>query len=136
LDAVGAVEGRRFAMRSLPIPLTRLEVSVRWTARALTALLVGVVLVIFIGEGFNPLRLKGIEVVQMVLFWTACVGMVLAWRWPVSGGSLSIGGMILFFTVELAVTGGFPRGLFFYLMLLPGILFLVDGFMKRQMASW
>ena len=122
-------------MRSLSVPLIRLEVGVRWTGRALTALLVGVVIVIFIGEGFNPLRLKGIEVLQMVLFWTACVGMVLAWRWPVIGGALSLGGMILFFTVELAVTGGFPRGLFFYLMLLPGILFLADGFISRRVSA-
>jgi hypothetical protein len=122
-------------MRSLSVPLIRLEVGVRWTGRALTALLVGVVIVIFIGEGFNPLRLKGIEVLQMVLFWTACVGMVLAWRWPVIGGALSLSGMMLFFTVELAVTGGFPRGLFFYLMPLPGLLFLADGFMRRRITA-
>jgi hypothetical protein len=71
----------------------------------------------------------------MALFWTACVGMVLAWRWPVIGGALSLGGMILFFTVELAVTGGFPRGLFFYLMPLPGLLFLADGFLRRRIAA-
>jgi hypothetical protein len=122
-------------MRSLSIPLIRLEVGVRWTARVLTALLVGVVLFIFIGEGFNPLHLKGIEILQMVLFWTTCIGMVLAWRWPMIGGTLSLGGMILFLTVELVVTGGFPRGLFFYLMLLPGPLFLADGFMRRRIAA-
>ena len=122
-------------MRSLSMPLIRLEVGVRWTGRALTALLVGVVIVIFIGEGFNPLRLKGSEVLQMVLYWTACVGMVLAWRWTVIGGALSLSGMMLFFTVELAVTGGFPRGLFFYLMPLPGLLFLADGFMRRRITA-
>jgi hypothetical protein len=129
-----SLEGRGIAMRSLSVPLNRLEVGIRWTARALTAMLVGVVLVIFIGEGFNPLRLKGIEVLQMALFWTACVGMILAWRWPVIGGALSLGGIILFFTVELAMTGGFPRRLFFYLLLLPGILFLADGFIRLRMA--
>jgi hypothetical protein len=122
-------------MRSVPVALIRLEIGVRWTARVLTALLVGVILVIFIGEGFHPLRLKGIEVLQMALFWSVCVGMVLAWRWPVIGGALSLGGMILFFTVEVALTGGFPRGLFFYLMLLPGVLFLVDGLMRRRMSA-
>jgi hypothetical protein len=129
------MRGRRFAMRSLSVSLIRLEVGIRWTARALTAVLVGIVLVIFIGEGFDPLRLKGIEILQMVLFWTTCIGMVLAWRWPVIGGALSLGGMILFLTVELVVTGGFPRGLFFYLLLLPGLLFLADGFMRRRIAT-
>jgi hypothetical protein len=135
LAAVGVVEGRRYTMRSLPLPLIRLDVGVRWTARVLTVLLVGVVLVIFIGEGLNPLRLKGIEVLQMALFWTACIGIVLAWRWPVIGGALSLGGMILFVTVELAVTGGFPRRHFCYLMLLPGILFLADGFISRHISA-
>jgi hypothetical protein len=53
LAAVGAVEGRRFAMRSVSGPLIFLEVGVRWTARVLTALLVLVVLLIFLGEGFS-----------------------------------------------------------------------------------
>jgi hypothetical protein len=118
-------------MRSLHASLFGLEVGLRWAARVLSAVLVGIVLVIFIGEGFNPLRLKGLEPVQMALFWTACLGMVLAWRWPVIGGALSLGGMTLFFAVELAVTGGFPRALFLYLMLLPGTLFLLSALVRR-----
>jgi hypothetical protein len=121
-------------MRSLSAPLFFLEVGVRWTARALTALLVGLVLVIFIGEGFNPLKLKGVEVIQMIFFWTACIGMVIAWRWQVIGGALSLGGMILFFAVEFFVTGGFPRLPVLYLMLLPGILFLMDSLIRRRMS--
>jgi hypothetical protein len=93
-------------------------------------LIIGVVLLIFFGEGFNPLKLKGVEVPQMIFFWTACIGMVLGWRWPMIGGALSVAAMALFFAVELAVTGKSPGG-FVYLMLLPGILFLVDGFIKR-----
>ena len=122
-------------MKTLHASLFGLEVGLRWTARVLSALLVGIVLLILVGEGFNPLRLKGLEPVEMALFWTACVGMVVAWRRPVAGGALSLGGMALFFAVELAVTGGLPRALFLYLMLLPGILFLVDGFIRRRLSS-
>jgi hypothetical protein len=126
-------------MRSLAVPLLRLEICVRRTARVLTAVLVGVVLVIFVGVtldgGFNPLKLKGVEPLQMILFWTACIGMVVAWRRPVIGGALSLGGMILFFAVEFAVRGAPPGGLLLYLMLLPGILFLVDGFIRKRMAA-
>ena len=120
-------------MRSPRGPLFPLEVGVRWTARVLSAPLVGLALVIFIGEGFNPLRLKGVEVIQMIFFWTACIGMVIAWWRQVIGGALSLGAMILFFAVERFVTGGFPRGLVFYLMLLPGILFLMDSLIRRRM---
>jgi hypothetical protein len=123
-------------MRSLSTPLFYLDVGIRWTARVLTALLVGLVLVIFVGVtldgGFHPLRLKGVEPIQMIFFWTACIGMVLAWRWQAIGGAISLGGMILFFAVEFFVTRGLPRGLVLYLMLLPGVLFLVDSFIRAH----
>jgi hypothetical protein len=114
----------------------RLEAGVRWTARGLTVLLVGLVLVIFIGEalanGFNPLHLKRIEAIQMTFFWTACLGMVLAWRWQAIGAALSLGGMILFFAVEIAARNGLPHALVLYLMLVPGILYLLSEFLRRR----
>jgi hypothetical protein len=61
--------------------------------------------------------------------------MVLAWRWPVIGGALSLGGMTLFFAVELALTGGLPRAPFLHLMLLPGVLFLLSALIGRHMAA-
>jgi hypothetical protein len=101
----------------------------------LAAFLLGVVLVIFVGVtldgGFHPLKLRGVEPIQTLFFWTACVGMVLAWRWQLVGGALSLGAMVCFFAVEFAVNGGLPRGLLLYLMPLPGLLFLVDDFLRR-----
>jgi hypothetical protein len=148
LAAVGAVEGRRFAMRSLPLLPFRLEVGVRWTARVLTVLLVGLFLVPFVVnsiydvvhgfyEGGLPhaFWVKGIDPIQMVFFWTACIGLVVAWRWPVIGGALALGGMLLLFAVEFAVRGGLPGGLTLYLMPLPGLLFLADNFISRRRAT-
>jgi nucleotide-binding universal stress UspA family protein len=113
-------------MRTLPAPLLGLEAGVRWTARVLSALLVGFVLVMFVGLSidarFRPPRLTGVETVLMIFFWTSCIGMVVAWRLQEIGGALSLGGMILFFTVELAANGRFPRGFALYLMLLPVIV--------------
>jgi hypothetical protein len=121
------------------MPRFHLEIGVRCVARALTTALVGLVVVMFVGVtldgGFHPLRLKGVEPIQMIFFWTACVGMVIAWRWPVLGGALSFGAMILFFAVELAVNGRLPGGLVLYLMLLPGILFLLSGFLNRRIGA-
>jgi hypothetical protein len=126
-------------MRSLPAPLFGLEAGVRWTDKVLSALLVGLVLVMFVGlsidAGFRPPRLTGVETVLMIFFWTSCIGMVVAWRWQVIGGALSLGGMILFFTVELAANGRFPRGFALYLMLLPGALFLLSGFLSQRMSG-
>jgi hypothetical protein len=96
--------------------------------------MVVLVLVILIGEGFNPLKLRPVEAIQMTLFLTTCIGLVIAWRWPLMGGAISTGGMLLFFAVEFAVTGSFPKGLVFHLMLVSGLLFLLSGFISRRRA--
>jgi hypothetical protein len=63
-------------MRSLHSSPSGPEAGLRWTARLLGAALVGLVLVMFIGEGgFNPLKLVAVEAVQMTVFLTACVGL-------------------------------------------------------------
>src|SRR6266545_605901 len=86
------------------------EAGLRWTVRLLGALLVGLVLVMFMGEGgFNPLKLRAVESVQMTLFVTTCIGLVIAWRWPFVGGAISTGGILLFF--------------------------LLSGFIRRRMAA-
>jgi len=68
----------------------------------------------------------------MTLFLTACAGLVVAWHWPVLGGSISAGGMLLFLTVEFVVKGEFPKGLVLYLMLLAGLLLLLSGLVTRR----
>ena len=60
--------------------------------------------------------------------------MMVAWRWQVIGGALSLGGMILFFAIEYAVRGGLPKGLILPLMLLPGVLFLLSSLIRRRMS--
>jgi hypothetical protein len=122
-------------MRFPRLPPSVLELGVHWTARLLTAALLAVILLIFIGEGFNPLKLTKTEAVQMTFFFTACIGVVVAWRWALIGAAISTAGILLFIAVEFALTGWFPKGLFFYLMLLPGILFLSSAFLRRRMIA-
>jgi hypothetical protein len=124
------------AMRSLHLSTSGLEVGLRWTARLLAAALVGLVVVTFVGVGgFNPLRLSPVGAIQMTLLWTTCAGLIVAWRWPFLGGAIATGGILLFFAVEFAVTGYFPRGLVFYLMLLPGVFFLFSAAIGRRRSA-
>lgn len=98
--------------------------------------MVGLVLVMFIGEGgFNPFKVRAVEAIQMTLFLTTCIGLVSAWRWPLIGGAISTGGILLFFTVKFAVIGSFPKGLVFPSMLVPGILYLLTEFISRRTAA-
>lgn len=123
-------------MSSLHRSTLRLETALRWSARLLAGILVGLVLVIFIGEGgFDPLKLRPIEALQMALFLSTCLGMVIAWRWPLSGGAISTIGILLFFAIEFALAGRFPSGPIFHLMLVPGILFLLSAFLQRRTSA-
>jgi len=75
-------------MRSLHCFPTRLESGLLWTARLLAAALVGLVGVISLGEnGFRLFRPTTLEAIQMTLFLAACIGLVVAWEWPVLGGA-------------------------------------------------
>ncbi len=125
-------------MRSA-LPLLRLEAGLRWTARALALLHLGLVLIMVVGLAvagrFHPLRVSGVGPVQMMFFWAACVGMAAAWRWEVIGGAISLGGVLLFFAAELAVKGGLPQGPLLYLMVLPGILFLLSSLVSKRVPA-
>lgn len=102
----------------------------------LAAFLVGLVLLIYVGEGgFNPLKLSAVEAAQKVFFFTILAGMVLACRWEVIGGTIATAGILLFYGTEFAVTGRFPKGWAFRLMLLPGFLFLLSGVIRRRMSA-
>jgi hypothetical protein len=111
------------------------EAGLRWAARALSAAIVGLVVVMFIGTvgaGFHPLQWKIIETFEMLFFLLACVGMMLGWRWQNLGGALSVSGLVLFLAAEYAAHGRFPKQPFLYLMLLPGFLFLASALLGRH----
>jgi hypothetical protein len=109
------------------------DMGIRWLARLLAALLVGIVVLFFVGTGgFNPWQLSTIEAVLMAFFAMACLGLVIAWRWEMLGGILATAGILLFFATEFAVRGRWPNGWPFYLMLVPGLLFLLSGFLKER----
>jgi hypothetical protein len=132
---MGKAQREGMAMSALHLMPSVLEAGLRWTARVLAACLVCLVLVILIGEGFHPFRLRAVEAIQMTFFLTACVGLVVAWRWPLTGGALATAGILCFYAVEFAVTGGFPRGLVFHLMPVPGLLFLLSALIRRRTSA-
>lgn len=99
----------------------------RWIARILGLLIVGLVVVIMIGEGFNPTKLSGGELVMSAAFLTALTGMVVLWRWEGIGGALVIGGMLAFYGLNFAASGRLPGGWVFPLCYLPGIFALLSN---------
>ena len=105
---------------------------VRWAARLLSAVFLGVVLLIFVGDGgFNPFELTSRETVLMVLFWTAVAGLVIAWWREALGGALTVIAVALFHAIHWYLTGSLPKVWFFALMAVPGLLFLITAALAK-----
>ena len=87
-------------------------------------MIVGLVLLFLSGEGFDPTKLNGMELAMSAALATALLGMLAMWRWECIGGAFAVGGMLVFYTINLAVSGRFPGGFAFPLFFVPGILAL------------
>lgn len=113
---------------------------VRWTARIWSTLMAGMILLIFIGEGvnsdFGPMpHLTPRETAMMIAFVIVFIGLVLAWRWEILGGSLIVLGMAAFYLLDYLFSGSFPRGPVFLLIASPGVLFLVHGIREKSVVE-
>ncbi len=114
-------------------PTCHWQLAARWSARVLSAGLVGLVGVIFVGEGgVNPLGLRPIEALLLFLLFACCIAMVAAWRWEWMGGALSLAAAAAFIGIEFAVSGHLVGGIVFYLLLLPGALFLASAWRRSR----
>jgi len=105
--------------------------TVRWMARVLGLLLVGVFVIFLIGNGFNPVHLKGAEIAQSVVLLVALGGMLVLWRWELLGGAMVLAGMAAFYLINFAVAGRFPGHVVFPLCFVPGLLALISGWSHR-----
>jgi hypothetical protein len=73
----------------------------RWIARVMGAVLIGLTLILAIGEGMPNLFTQPF-LIQLGFLALALVlsGILLAWRWEFSGGILSLIGWVLFILAE------------------------------------
>jgi len=72
---------------------------------------------------------------QIKAFVIVFVGLVLAWRWEILGGSLIVLGMAAFYLLDYLFSGSFPRGLVFLLIASPGVLFPVHGVREKSVID-
>ncbi len=85
--------------------------ALRWSARILSILSVGIFLLFAIGEGFNPFRFTAQEAILFLFFpFGVCLGMILAWRWEGLGGGITVASLAAFYLVHRLLSPGFPRG--------------------------
>jgi len=116
--------------RSVPLRV------LRWSARMLSILVVGVLLLFAFGEGLHLSQFTARELVLFVFFpLGVCLGLALAWRWEGLGGGVTVASLAAFYLVHRLSSSGFPRGFALVAMAAPGFLFLVCWLWTRSTAN-
>jgi hypothetical protein len=108
-------------------PPVQLLLITRWSARATSVLALGMIGAFVLRHGLAPAALSAREWILMLFLLWSLVGLILAWRWPLPGGALSLVGLIGFHVLEWVASGQLPGGWFFPALAIPGALFLVSG---------
>ena len=104
----------------------------RIIARVLSVILVGFFLVMFIGEstynakGASSEPMTSNTILQLTLFGIGLLGLVLAWKWELIGGILSILAFIALFIVN-------PSALAIFMFPANAILFIFVGYQSKTL---
>ncbi len=103
-----------------------MNTTLRWSARILSILVVGILLVFAFGEGLNLSHFTARELLLFVFFPLGfCVGMVVAWWREGLGGGITVGSLAAFYLLDRLLSSSFPRGWAFVALAVPGFLFLL-----------
>jgi len=73
------------------------------------------ILLIFVGETLGEdaqllLHMTFRELLMMFVFFTLWLGLLMAWKWDLLGGLLTLCAVIAFYALNFLFTGIFPRG--------------------------
>lgn len=103
---------------------------IRWTARLTSILFTGVLLLMFLGEGFDPARVTPHEWISLFFFpFGFVVGMIVAWWREGLGGAIAV---ISLFAVLFVGDFSSAGGGFMLICGSPGFLFLLYWFLSRM----
>jgi hypothetical protein len=104
-----------------------------WLARALSLVSLFVLLLFFVGEGFNSAALRSREWVLMLFFpLGVAAGMAIAWWREGLGGAITVASLIAFYLTHFLLGSGLPRGWAFVAFASPGLLFLAHWLIARD----
>jgi len=100
---------------------------IRWIARIWSLFSLALFLLFFIGESWGqPLQFTPEELLGLLFFPGGVVlGMILAWKWELWGGLITVASLLAFYLLEFIMDRDFPGGPWFLLFAAPGFLFLL-----------
>jgi hypothetical protein len=126
-------EPRCQASRAATVRGIWLEAAVRWAARLVASFLLGLMLLLLLGEGPPPVwRLPPNVQLLFAAQVVTLVGLVVLWFWELPGGLLTLGGIIAFYAINYLESGRFPSGWVFPLFYVPGILAVISWMLSRR----
>lgn len=102
---------------------------IRWLARISSILFIGVFLLMFMGEGFDPAKITPREWVSLFFFpFGLVVGMILAWWKEGLGGLITVGSLFAnLFVMDVSSSGAG----YMLLCASPGFLFLLCWILSK-----
>lgn len=110
--------------------------ALRWTARILSILSLGVVLLFAFGERLHLWNFSPHELTLFVFFPVGvCLGILAAWKWEILGGAITLASLTVFYLLHNLLSGGFPGGFAFIALAVPGFLFLLCGLLTKTKST-
>ncbi len=107
--------------------------ALRWTARAGSILMTGVLLLFALGEGSSHSSVSAPELLLFAFFPIGVfLGMAVAWWWERLGGSITVAALAGFYLMHHLASSRFPSGLAFVLIAAPGFFFLAAGLLSPR----
>lgn len=114
---------------------------VRWFARIIGTLLFLGLLTFAIGEEWsNPMKLlqvkfvelSAMELIELVGILLIMTGLLIGWKWELSGGLMILAGVGIFWIIELIVNHSLHPGWPFIVLAIPGMSYLYCSLWKKQ----
>jgi len=105
--------------------------AILWTARVMATLIILFCMTMIIAYAVDPFEgtPEGFEVALLALFPVGmCIGYLLAWKWPLTGGIVSITCIVMF----LIALGEADMIATLALISIPGLLFIAYGVLTRS----
>ena len=120
-------------MDSSQSPNSPLATTIKWLARFFSILIISVMLFFFIGEGLlgdNSKPLETTAIIQLGMAGIELLGLALAWKWEVTGGSITL----IVFVCKGIIN---PRAFAVPLMLIPftAVLFLLSWWISHKSVT-
>jgi len=103
---------------------------VRWTARILSILFIGIFMLMFFGEGFDPAKITPREWISLLFFpFGLIAGLIIAWWKEGLGGLITVFCLVAeIFVGDVSQSGGGNM----VICASPGFLFLLSWFLSRR----